>query len=129
MGIERSKMTDAERAKLARVEELRAWKATGERYVSDQDLAQEELYARLAVEGAEAREKEQAARQAKIDAQNAAQLARANQRAQAAQDAYLQRRRFEFRGTDEQWEQMKGRILEAYLLGEDEPASSPTIRF
>lgn len=128
MGIELSKMTDQERAKLSRVEELRAKKASGE-YVSDRDLDQAELYARLAVQNAEARERMKTEHQAKVDAQKAAQKARMDQRAQADQDAYMQRRRFEFRGTDAQWEQMKGRILEDYLLGDAESTNVPAIRF
>ncbi len=106
-----------EQDRIGRVEQLRAWKASGERFVSDASLAEAELIASLALRNAEARERHEAERAAKIADQQARIKALHDERATKEQTAYMERRRLEFRGTEQQWQEMKGRILEEYLLG------------
>ena len=110
-------LNQQEQDKIGRLEELKRRRAAGDRFISDSMLADAERLADLARMNAETREQAQQQRQADAAAAQAAQQARMDQAATAAQEDYLRRRRFEFRGTETQWEQMKPRILEEYLLG------------
>ncbi len=124
-------LTRDEQERIGRLEELKRYRATGEKLVSDDTLAEAERLAGWALREAEARERAQQQSQERIAAEQAAQQQRMDQAATKAQEAYLNRRRLEFRGTEAQWEQMKPRILEEYLLSGGDDAEwrrAPTVR-
>ncbi len=108
--------------RLDRLNQLKTWQRTGEKFVSDDMIAQAEREYGWALANDEAIARAEQQRRAQADAQAAAHKKLMDERAIAAQEAYLERRRRAFRGTEAQWEAMKPRILEEYLLGGgDEP--------
>jgi hypothetical protein len=94
-------------------------RAAGERIIdSAYDQAQQikanmlrnaQLRAERRAENKRLEAEKQAANQQRLDAA-----------ARVAQDAYMARRRAEFRGTQAQWETLQERILEQYLLAGDD---------
>jgi len=78
-----------------------------------------ERLADWATKNAAPREQQKVERQEQEAAVAAATRKQLADRVQQDQDDYLERRRVAFRGTSAQWEQVKGRVLDEYLLHGD----------
>jgi len=117
-----------EQAKVDRVAELETKRARGA-YVSDHELAQAKTIAENQVRNAEWRAAHRAQLKAERDAAEAKRQGKYDQAAQAAQDQHMRQRRAAFRGTAAQWEAMKDRILEDYLLSDEAVSPQPVVEF
>ncbi len=109
-----------EQAKVDALAALEKAKWNNERYVPDVELANARQLVAYAEANAEAREQRMAHLKAEEDKKTAAFKAARDALARAAQAEYMRRRHASFKGTAAQWEQMKGKVLEDFLLGADE---------
>ncbi len=116
----------ATQAKVDRLEELQRWQRTGERYVHDVEIAEQQPLVDWACRNAETRERVQQARQAGADVQAVATRARQDAQAQVAQDAFRQDAHRRFPGTDAEFAAAWPEILKQWqirqALGEDDDA-------
>ncbi len=113
-------LNESEQAKVDALAALEQAKWNGERYVPDVELATARQLVAYAEANAEAREQFQKQRNAEKDAEVARHQAARDALARAAQAEYMRRRHASFKGTAAQWEQMKGAILQDFLLGANE---------
>ncbi len=113
-------LNETEQAKVDALAALEQAKWNGERYVHDVELANARQLVEQAEANAEARERFQKQRNAEKDAEAARHQAARDALARAAQAEYMRRRHASFKGTAAQWEQMKGAILQDFLMGRDE---------
>jgi len=109
-----------EQAKVDALAALEQAKWNGERYVPDVELANARELVAYAEANAEAREQRTVDLKAEEDKKTAALTAARDALARAAQAEYMRRRHAAFKGTAAQWEQMKGAILQDFLLGANE---------
>ena len=109
-----------EQAKVDALAALEKAKWNGERYVPDVELANARELVAYAEANAEAREQRTVDLKAEEDKKTAALTAARDALARAAQAEYMRRRHAAFKGTAAQWEQMKGAILQDFLLGANE---------
>jgi hypothetical protein len=109
-----------EQAKVDVLVALEQAKWNGERYVPDVELANARELVAYAEANAEAREQRTVDLKAEEDKKTAALTAARDALARAAQAEYMRRRHAAFKGTAAQWEQMKGAILQDFLLGANE---------
>ncbi len=109
-----------EQAKVDALAALEQAKWNNERYVPDVELANARQLVAYAEANAEAREQVQKQRKAEKDAEVTRHQAARDAHARAAQAEYMRRRHASFKGTAAQWEQMKGAILQDFLMGADE---------
>ncbi len=109
-----------EQAKVDALAALEQAKWNGERYVPDVELATARQLVAYAEANAEARERLEATLKAEEDTKSAAFQAARDGLARAATSEYMRRRHASFKGTAAQWEQMKGAILQDFLLGAHE---------
>ena len=100
-----------EQARIDRLAQLRHWRATGEKLVPDDTLAEAEKLAAFALQNAEQREKNARDRDAKHAAEQSCQEAAQQARIDAAAAAYKRTARLGFPGTDQQFEQEWPAIL------------------
>ncbi len=109
-----------EQAKVDALAALEQAKWNNERYVPDVELATARQLVAYAEANAEAREQRTVDLKAEEDKKTAALTAARDALARAAQAEYMRRRHAAFKGTAAQWEQMKGAILQDFLLGAHE---------
>jgi phage protein D len=109
-----------EQAKVDALAALEQAKWNNERSVPDVELATARQLVAYAEANAEARERLEATLKAEKDAEVARHQAARDALARAAQAEYMRRRHAAFKGTAAQWEQMKGAILQDFLLGAHE---------
>jgi hypothetical protein len=109
-----------EQAKVDALAALEQAKWNGERYVPDVELANARQLVAYAEANAEARERLEATLKAEEEKKTAAITAARDALARAAQAEYMRRRHAAFKGTAAQWEQMKGKVLEDFLMGVNE---------
>jgi len=109
-----------EQAKVDALAALEQAKWNNERYVPDVELATARQLVAYAEANAEARERLEATLNAEKDAEVARHQAARDALARAAQAEYMRRRHAAFNGTAAQWEQMKGAILQDFLLEANE---------
>lgn len=109
-----------EQAKVDALAALEQAKWNNERYVPDVELANARQLVAYAEANAEAREQRTVDLKAEEDKKTAALTAARDALARAAQAEYMRRRHAAFKGTAAQWEQMKGAILQDFLLGANE---------
>ncbi len=109
-----------EQAKVDALAALEKAKWNGERYVPDVELATARQLVAYAEANAEAREQRAAHLKAEEDTKAGAVKAARDAHARAAQAEYMRGRHAAFKGTAAQWEQVKGKILEDYLMGRDD---------
>jgi len=109
-----------EQAKVDALAALEQAKWNGERYVPDVELANARQLVAYAEANAEAREQRAAHLKAEEDKKTAAVTVARDALARAAQAEYMRARHAAFKGTAAQWEQMKGAILQDFLLGANE---------
>ena len=110
----------SEQEKVDALAALEQAKWNNERYVPDVELANARQLVAYAEANAEAREQVQKQRNAEKDAEVARHQAARDALARAAQAEYMRRCHAAFKGTAAQWEQMKGAILQDFLLGANE---------
>jgi phage protein D len=110
----------SEQEKVDALAALEQAKWNNERYVPDVELATARQLVAYAEANAEARERLEATLNAEKDAEVARHQAARDALARAAQAEYMRRRHAAFNGTAAQWEQMKGAILQDFLLGANE---------
>ena len=110
----------SEQAKVDALAALEQAKWNNERYVPEVELANARQLVAYAEANAEVREQLQKQRNAEKDAEAARHQAARDALARAAQAEYMRRRHASFKGTAAQWEQMKGAILQDFLLGANE---------
>ncbi len=110
----------SEQEKVDALAALEQAKWNNERYVPDVELANARQLVAYAEANAEAREQVQKQRNAEKDAEAARHQAARDALARAATSEYMRRRHASFKGTAAQWEQMKGAILQDFLLGANE---------
>jgi len=108
-----------EQAKVDALAALEKAKWNNERYVPDVELANARQLVAYAEANAEAREQRMAHVKAEEDKKTAAVTAARDALARAAQAEYMRRRHASFKGMAAQWEQMKGAILQDFLMGDD----------
>ncbi len=106
--------------------DLEAKRARGE-HVSDYELERAKTIAENQVRNAEAREARKAQLKAEQDAEHARRQAKYDAESLAAQDQHMRWRRASWRGTEAQWEEMKGSILQDYLMGRDDEAFNDVV--
>ena len=109
-----------EQAKVDALAALEKAKWNNERYVPDVELANARQLVAYAEANAEARERLEATLKAEEDKKTAAVTAARDALARAAQAEYMRRRHAAFKGTAAQWEQVKGAILQDFLMGTGE---------
>jgi len=109
-----------EQAKVDALAALEQAKWNNERYVPDVELANARQLVAYAEANAEAREQFQKQRNAEKDAEVARHQVARDALARAAQAEYMRSRHAAFKGAAAQWEQMKGAILQDFLLGANE---------
>jgi len=109
-----------EQAKVDALAALEQAKWNNERYVPDVELANARQLVAYAEANAEAREQFQKQRNAEKDAEVVGHQAARDANARAAQAEYMRSCHAAFKGTAAQWEQMKGAILQDFLLGANE---------
>ena len=105
-----------EQARVDKLEAMKRWQRTGERYVSDGQIAAQQKLVDFAYANAEARERNQAERQAARDAERTAVQARQEAQAKAVQDEFLRTARLRYPGTDAEWERDKDEILRQWRV-------------
>jgi LmbE family N-acetylglucosaminyl deacetylase len=110
----------SEQEKVNALAALEQAKWNNERYVPDVELANARELVAYAEANAEAREQRTVDLKAEEDKKTAALTAARDALARAAQAEYMRRRHAAFKGTAAQWEQMKGAILQDFLLGANE---------